>query len=151
MAGKEELVGKLKHLMQLDFDATRAYQQAIDRIDPSDEDIKAQLKIYQQDHEAHVQKLSKLIGDLGETPPKQSPDLKGFVLQGFTAIRSMSGTEGAIKAMESNEKMTNKEYSDAHMMDMPPEIKSLIDENYGDEQRHLHYIREVLSTHAWQK
>ena len=50
---------------------------------------------------------------LGGNPPKRSVDLKGLLLEGFTALRSVTGTEGALKAMQSNEKTTNKKYQEA--------------------------------------
>jgi hypothetical protein len=33
---------------------------------------------------------------------REKPDVKGFVLKGFTAITSMMGTEPALKAVQGN-------------------------------------------------
>ncbi|MBD3345190.1 MAG: DUF2383 domain-containing protein [Chitinivibrionales bacterium] len=145
---KNQIIDTLKSLMQLDVDASHAYDQAIKRVDESDADIKSQLEVYQGDHDRHVERLADLIRQQGEEPPKVSPDLSGFLIEGFTALRSMMGTDGALKAMEGNEKLTNKKYSNAHGLDLPQEIKTVIDENYDDEKRHLQYIQEKLSVYA---
>jgi len=137
-----QICDKLIDLIQLDFDASRAYQKAIDEID--DPQIKATLKTFQSDHDRHCADLSYKVQTLGGTPPELKRDLKGYLIEGFTAIRAASGTDGALKAMESNEKTTNKHYSRAMEDDFPFDVKDIIRKNYEDEQRHLAYIQETL-------
>ena len=136
-------------LIQLDIDAVRAYEQALKNIDHIE--IKDTIKGFQQDHERHTQDLSEEVRKLGEKPPELTPDLKGFVLEGFTAIRSLTGTEGALKAMATNEKITNKNYEDALTWDMPLEIKEIVRKNYEDEKRHLSYINDAISRQLWKQ
>jgi hypothetical protein len=81
---------------------------------------------------------------MGGTPPDPSPDFKGFLIQGFTAIRSATGTEGALRAMELNEKLTNRNYSEAVGWDWTPEAKILVEKNFSDEKIHLEYIQSNL-------
>ena len=102
------LLKRLESLAQLDIDAVHAYTAAIERIDLSD--VKERLIAFRGDHERHIADLSPLIEELGGQAPKNTPDFKGFVIQGFTALRSMISNESALKAMKSNEELTNKTY-----------------------------------------
>jgi uncharacterized protein (TIGR02284 family) len=145
----QEMAQKLGSLVQLDIDAIHAYKEAIEEIDVSE--IRQQLSSFQSDHSRHVQELSDLIRHLGETPPEFSRDFKGFLIQGFTALRSISGTEGALKAMRSNEKLTNSTYDQARSWKLEPTARELVEKNYRDEQRHLQYIEETIANRTWEK
>ena len=58
---------------------------------------------FRGDHIDHINDLSKIITNMGEESPPLNKDIKGFLIKSFTAIRSATGTEGALKAMQSNE------------------------------------------------
>jgi rubrerythrin len=97
------------------------------------------------DHIRHAEDLSTKITELGEKPPKLTQDFKGYLIEGFTSLRSVTGTKGALKAMESNEILTNRTYKRALELEgLPPDVKTLIEKNYGDEKRHLDYIRSAI-------
>jgi uncharacterized protein (TIGR02284 family) len=138
----KEIIEELKSLIQLDIDATRAYSQAINEI--SIKFIRDSLDEFRNDHERHIYNLSPIITELGGTPPEKTPDLKGFLISGFTMIRSQPGNMGALHAMESNEKLTNKQYSDACNKDFPKHIIDQLRLNYQDEQKHLEFIQHQL-------
>ncbi len=139
---ESNLAKELSKLIQLDIDAVHAYGQAIDKID--DPAVREQIVLFQGDHKEHIETLSKEVRALGETPPTSSPDFKGYLIEGFTAMRSITGTEGALKAMKSNEELTNKKYDKARAMDLPTSARTVIEKNYSDEQRHLSYIESTL-------
>ncbi|MGB3225217.1 MAG: DUF2383 domain-containing protein [Desulforhopalus sp.] len=138
----KEIAKKLGSLAQLDIDAVHAYKEAIDKVE--DPQVRANLVRYREDHERHIAELSAEIRRLGETPPDFSPDFKGFFIQGFTSLRSITGTEGALNAMHTNEKLTNKNYSEAGNWNLPTNIQSIINLAYEDEKRHLEYIEMEL-------
>lgn len=147
MMDKQELIEELGSLAQLDIDAVHAYEQAIEKIDLPV--IREHMMRYRDDHQRHVTELSAAIRELGGEPPEYSPDLKGFLISGFTSLRSMTGTEGALKAMLSNEKLTNKKYEQAR--DWPPNAyQELILKNYEDERRHIGYIEAAIENKAWE-
>lgn len=148
MTGSKNVVHCLQSLAQLDIDAIHAYSSAIERIDLSD--VKKQLIHFRADHERHVSDLSTLIGKLGGNPPKTTLDFKGFLIQGFTAIRSMIGNESALKAMKMNEELTNKNYYEALEFDLQPDVKAVVQKNYEDERRHLKYIRQCIENRVWE-
>ena len=145
---KIELVNKLQSLIKLDIDAVRSYDQAIERI--TDVDIRRQLEIFREDHSRHVDVITNLVRSYGEVPTSASPDLKGFFLEGFTAIQSMMGTEAALKAMRTNEKETNRQYADAQSLDLPADVLRVLEKNYADERRHLEYVDLALAEKKWE-
>lgn len=144
-----EIIDNLNSLVQLDIDAVRAYQQAIDEIDISN--VRDPLISFRQDHERHINDLSDAVRKLGGQPPEVKPDFKGFLLEGFTAIRSKTGTEGALRAMKINEKITNKAYRNAMAWVLPPDVYDVVRRNRDDEQRHLHAIDRMIQQRVWEE
>jgi uncharacterized protein (TIGR02284 family) len=132
----------LNSLIQLDIDAIYCYDEAIKHID--DRDIATTLEGYRSDHQQHVDALSSIVSRNGGTPAERSPDLKGRLLQGMTALRSVTGTEGALKAMEMNEKKTNEEYDKAQSWAVPSDVHAVLEKNLDDERRHLAYVQSEL-------
>ncbi|HXH55402.1 MAG TPA: DUF2383 domain-containing protein [Gammaproteobacteria bacterium] len=133
----------MNDLIQLDVDASHAYGQAIKEI--KEKDIQQQLIDFQGDHERHIKELSNLLKALGGKPIEPTRDFKGFVIEGMTALQSLMGTKGALKAMLTNEKITNKKYADAlDHNGFTQEARQLIQNNFNDEKRHLEYIKQKL-------
>lgn len=149
MAYPDEFVGHLEALAQLDIDAVHAYTSAIDRIDLVD--VKRQLTQFRGDHERHITHLSTLIRSYGGKVPEPTPDVKGFFIQGFTAIRSMMGNEQAIKAMKGNEELTNKKYAEALKLDLPSDVRAVVQANRDDERKHLNYVNRCISSEIWKQ
>lgn len=141
---RDEILKQLEKLIQLDVDATHAYDQAIKNV--SDQLVKDKLILFQGDHRRHVDLLSAKVVEMGGTPPEFTSDFKGFFISGFTALRSMTGTKGALEAMETNEKLTTSKYQEAAKLTWPADLSSLIQSNLADEQRHLSFVREAISS-----
>jgi len=144
---KNTVVNDLISLVQLDIDAIHAYEQAIERV--TVDSVRTQLNVFKADHHRHVTDLSTEIRKLGGTPPTFSKDFKGYLIQGFTALRSVTGTEGALKAMETNEKLTNSTYEKAVTWNIPVEVRQIVQRNLEDERRHLSYIRQAIEKKVW--
>jgi uncharacterized protein (TIGR02284 family) len=135
-------IKKLNSLIQLDIDASQAYGKAIEHVDVPD--IAAKLRMFRGDHERHIDELSNLVAGYGGKPPERKADIKGVLIEGFTALRSIGGTDGALKAMETNEKMTTGKYRDAQGWSVPADVKAVLEGNLEDEARHLEYIQSQL-------
>lgn len=141
----DEIVEHLNDLIQLDYDAIQAYDQAIQRVDANDVDVRTDLEAYRADHERHITDLQNAIQSLGGEPQDVSRDLKGLLLEGFTALRSATGTVGALKAMRINEKITNRTYSRAADIRLPLVARDVVARNFDDEQRHLAGIQAHIA------
>ena len=140
---RTEIIKKLNELIQLDVDAAEAYEHAIKHLEY--DDIKERLLDFQDDHRRHVRNLTEMVQYLDGKPIKPTPDLKGYLMEGFTTLMSISGSIGAMEAMKANEVLTNKKYSEAAALDLPEEVKKLVLSNYSQEQRHLDYIEDVIT------
>lgn len=140
---RTEMIDRLNDLIQLDVDAVEAYDHAIRHV--GYEDIRKRFRGFQDDHRAHIRNLTELVQQLGGTAIKPKPDLKGFLIEGFTALMSLTGTKSALEAMKMNERMTNRKYQEAAALEMPEEVLKLLRVNLSQENRHLDYIEELLS------
>ena len=145
----QEMVDKLSSLVKIDVDAVKSYGQAIEEIDKPD--IRNQINQFSDDHNRHITELFNMIREFGGAPPSYSLDMRGFLLEGFTAIRSLTGTAGALKALHTNEEITNRDYSKALSFDLPLPAKELVNKNFADEQRHLKYITQQIESRVWEK
>ncbi|GAB6058905.1 DUF2383 domain-containing protein [Desulfonatronum parangueonense] len=146
---KDQAIKNLNHLVQLDIDAVHAYEQALKNIEvPA---IHDQLSKFRDDHKRHIEELTSEIRALGGTPPEDAPDFKGQLISGFTAMRSsIGGTEGALKAMKTNEKLTNKNYDEAMTWSLPDSAKAIVTKGFNDERIHLDYIERTLDKRTWE-
>jgi len=142
-------IERLSSLVQMDSDAVRTYEQALDEIEA--DAIRERLAQFRDEHIQHSEELSVVIQELGGTPPSQETDMKGFLTEKFAAVRSLSGTEGALKTMQTNEKLTNRIYQEARSWGLAPGADALIERYYRDEQRHLRSIREALAERTWKQ
>ncbi|MBT1072962.1 DUF2383 domain-containing protein [Pelotalea chapellei] len=139
----DEILSQIEKLIHLDVDAYHAYEQAIKNIDEAI--IREKLVLFQAEHRRHVDVLSEKMRVLGGTPPEFHKDFKGFFISGFTSLRSMTGTKGALEAMETNERLTTSSYEKAIKQDFPADIAGIIRIHLSDEQRHLSFVREAIS------
>lgn len=142
MRGKNA-IDKLNDLIQLDVDAVQAYDHAIKNVEY--DDIRKRFSEFQDDHRAHIRNLAEMVQKLGGTPVKLEPSIKGYLLEGLTALRSATGTKAALEAMRTNEKLTNKKYEEAVGQDFAEEVTKLLRINLAQEQQHLAYIEEILA------
>lgn len=147
MMDSRKQVDRLNDLIALDHDAVGAYQAAIDRMHV--ETTKTRLREFQEDHRRHIRDLTAIVTRLGGKA-RTSPDVKGFVLKGFTAITSMMGDEQALQAMRGNEQLTNRTYRKALEEQWPEDIRAAVEKNYNDEQRHLEYIESAIRNRLWE-
>jgi len=138
----------LNKLIQLDYDASCTYREALLHVD--DPAVRSDLHAFLGDHERHVMELTQIVRDLGGSPIAAHRDFKGRVLEGMTRLRSRS-TLGALRAMRTNEKLTNRAYDKACEVYMPPLGQAIVMENQSDERRHLAVIEahiDRLSGHV---
>ncbi len=142
-----ESISKLSSLVQLDIDAVHAYSQAIDSIDVPE--VKSRLSDFRSDHERHIENLSQAIRQLGGEPPEFKRDFKGFLIEGMTSLRSVTGTEGALKAMRTNEGLTNSTYEKALEWDLSQDVRDIISKNREEERRHIQYIEDCIERQVW--
>ncbi len=149
MAVSEKLIGRLNDLLMLDHDAVDAYEQAIKRM--SSDYCRSKLRDFQADHRRHIAELKDCIVRY-EGKPRDHRDIKGFFIKGMTAIQAMAGDEMALKAMQTNEKLTNSKYEEAVMdSSLPEDVREVVVRGRADEARHLEWINEALDRRYWER
>lgn len=139
-SSNEDAIKTLNELIQLDYDAVKAYDVALEKIAEDDMEVREDLEVFKADHERHIADLTRVILSLGGEPEEAGRDLRGIFLEGMTMLRSVTGTVGALKAMRMNERMTNKVYDKAAEVAVPPLASGAILRNLEDERRHLTVI-----------
>lgn len=137
----DELIDDLNDLIQLDFDAVRAYETAIDKL--RDVSARGDLVLFKQDHERHIEDLSRAVLRLGGLP-RDRGNLKGILLDGLTALRAATGDVGALRAMRMNERITNRTYQKALQHPLSLDTRAIVLANCEDERRHLIAIKQHL-------
>jgi rubrerythrin len=140
-----QIVDALNDLIQLDYDASKTYEQALEYVHEDDREVRADLESFRLDHLRHIEELSRLVAAEGGTPLEPVRDVKGALLEGLTRLRSVTGTLGALKAMRLNEKLTNRSYDHASELALSPRARDLISANLEDERRHLAAIEAHIS------
>lgn len=142
----KKTVDSLNNLIQLDTDAVLAYQQALDACKVSD--VRQKLKSFQDDHQQHINDLAEIVTANGGEP-KIKRDLMGFLIEGFTAVASQ-GDHSALLAMLGNEELTTHMYESTLKMEMDDKTRAVVARNYGDEKRHLAWIKEAIAARLWE-
>ncbi len=138
---QEDFLKALTELIELDYDAVEAYQAAIERI--KDPLYKENLEEFQQDHKRHIQALSKLIVQHGDTPPN-GPDMKQLLLKGKVIAASILGDKGILNAMKDNEIDTNTAYERlTHHKHKWTEVHGTLEDGLKDEKRHKAWLESV--------
>jgi uncharacterized protein (TIGR02284 family) len=138
----KELIGVLQELVQVDIDTVHSYNRVLDEI--ADDVVRSRLKAFRDTHLNHIAALSDEIRSLGGEAPKLTRDFKGYVIEAFTALRTAAGMKSALKALKTNEKITNHYYGETVSKEIPSALKELLREHFSDEKIHLDYITNNL-------
>jgi uncharacterized protein (TIGR02284 family) len=142
-----DVIEVFNDLIQLDRDAIVAYDRAIEACEHAP--IRERLASFRDDHARHVVDLSAHVTSLGGIAAR-TRDLKGKLIEGFTAVTSM-GDQSALLAMRGNEELTNRQYQAALDESLTSEARAIVERNYADEQRHLAWIKDALSRKVWEQ
>jgi len=150
------LIIKLNNLIHVDIAAYHAYHKCAETI--KNDTIKEKLLCFQTDHENHIENLSEAVKKLNGEPLSFTRDLKSFLVEAFKRDfknfltsgyiplgKITHDVSGALKAMETNEHITNEKYERILEEDFSDDIKRIISKNIQDEKNHLAYIKETIS------
>ena len=124
----------LEDLMQIDYDAVRAYEHALEHVD--DPELHGELERIGHEHQRHLTEMAALIRQLGGHPGEVRRDATGVLLEGMTLLRSVAGPLGALRALRSDEKLLVERYEKA-LDGAPDSMLALASRHWHDECRHL--------------
>lgn len=146
---ESELIEKLNSMIRLDNDALSSYNKVLDNI--NEQVIKSEITKYRDDHLRHVDNLSGLIIKYGGVPTRDDKDIRGLFLGSATAIQNIAGLQGSLMALQTGEKLTNKDYSEAVSWNVPEDVLLILKDNYEDEKRHLRFINQAIADKVWER
>lgn len=137
-----ELIEHLQALAHVEIDATYAYETAIGKL--RDDEFCDLLVRFRDEHAAHVVDVSSLIYGYGGKAPKPVRDWKGFLLEGAMRLRSVSGTEDAVKALRLVETLALRFYNDLLKFGIPADLRVLLERHRDANQTHLNTFEKRL-------
>lgn len=143
-----EMAEVLSSLVQLDVNAAHAYREAMEHM--SVISLKEQFRDFTHRHNENVEALTKVIRALDVVPPEPSRDFKGFLMEGYSAIRGSTGIEGALKAMKTNTEYINKKYREATALPLTPNILALVEHNYQNVRTELEFLERAIANRIWE-
>lgn len=138
----------LSHLCQADINTFKTYQIALKKVNVAA--MFESLKQFQMQHLHHIETLNDKIKAEGGVPVKNNTNrFKKFFALCYTVLRSMTGTEGALKAMLNNERSALIAYQEAYNQNSSSETKGLIKSYLDEEHKHVEHIEFLLHNKPW--
>ena len=142
ISNKEDFREAIDSLIELDYAAVAAYQEAIDHL--KDQTCREKLSEFKKDHERHIRELGALVIKMGGEPPTGA-GFKKVLTQGKVMIADLMGDKAILIAMRSNEDDTNAAYA---AINKHPRITSeaidILVRGLEDEKMHREWIVKTL-------
>lgn len=146
MVGTQSVFSEaIKELLQLEYDASEAYEAAIKRINsPS---YKEELTAFLADHHSHIHKLKNLLMAHRHIPPAGPSLGKQWLTKGKVVFGALLGDMTILEAMRSNETDTNTAYERVNAReDKWEDARLILNEALQDEKRHKAWLDWVCET-----
>jgi ElaB/YqjD/DUF883 family membrane-anchored ribosome-binding protein len=142
-ASTTEILKGLNDLLQLDHDAIGAYEIAIEKLE--DPELSSQISGFKLDHERHIRELNSLILEMGGTPENE-PHATAPLKQAMQKVGALGGDRGTLIAWRANELQVRTKYDSyaSRAGSWPAHVKRTVDEAALDEERHYHWVANVL-------
>lgn len=139
---QKDFADALYELCELDYDAIKAYDAAIEHIEKVE--YKEQLRQFRADHQRHVEEISALLQQHNKKVPTEA-DAKSILTQGKVFSAKIFGDKALLKAMLSNEVDTNTAYENINEHeDLWPDAKDIVVRGLEDEKRHKAWLEIEL-------
>jgi rubrerythrin len=137
------LLRALNDLLQLDADAIRSYQVAIDAF--SDEALKRRVRQFRREHQRHVRELTALVQERGGTPLKTPHLSTGFVKLAVQALGAAGGDRAVLLMFRANEWESARKYADVARRRYPRPVREVLRRAAEDERKHYRWAAETLA------
>lgn len=140
----DDLIDRLDSLVHLEADAVRVYDEALHHTD--DREVHARLERLRDEHDDHSRQLAATIRRLTGAEAATDIDLRGHTGEWITALRSLSGTPGALRAILTAEKYHNRRYEEAVRWDIGDQaIAEMLQRFLVHEREHLGYVQSRIA------
>ncbi|AZL16248.1 DUF892 family protein [Rickettsiales endosymbiont of Stachyamoeba lipophora] len=135
------LIGALKDLVELDYDAVEAYEAAINRLENAE--YRKKMTEFMDDHKRHIKDVTELLRKHGENAPTGPDSTKQWLVKGKVVLANLVGDKTILTAMHSNEIDTNKAY--ARMLereDLFDDAVNILKRGLEDEKKHKAWLEQ---------
>lgn len=138
---KNETTNYLTDLYKHDLALCEVYKDVIKNVDH--EEIKKNLMDFLHDHESHIHTLERMIQDQNGDKPNDWRDLKGVLLDLYTQLRSLTGSKGALKALQTAEKTVLTAYQKEAPPGLGSDERGRLRKHLEDEEKHGKYLESL--------
>lgn len=136
----EKTISVLNNLIQVDIDTYHTYEQAMQVLKKPQ--YTKTLKAFRDEHEQRIRFLSKIVIAKGGVPPAFLMDFKGYAIPGYTTVKK--GTVYSIfQTIEANEALSVMYHNDALKVDLPSDVKHIIQMHCETEEKHFGCVAEM--------
>ena len=138
----KKVLTQLIRLSYLEAGMIACYKTALKEVE--NKTIRVQVGNFYQDHLEHYEALRQKATELGGVSLFRKSDLTWN--EQIVPVSEDCGMVTTLQTLFINEKIINETYEKALLADMPPEIKAQNQSICDDEQDHVNYLDEILST-----
>lgn len=135
------IVARLNDLLQLDHDATAAYQIALREL--SSTQLRIELQRHLDDHERHIEEIERHL-DRIDGMKMPMPHLSGVFKLAIQAAVGAASDRAVLLAFKANEMQARDKYARAAESDFPIDILDTVRRAADDERRHYEWAVRSL-------
>lgn len=141
-----ELVSRLSTLLRMDRDAVKLFDAAAIAVGIPGLDIGAQR--YRVQHTRHAEGLAREILRRGREPVEPTAEFDSIMALHISSIEQAEDAAQAMITLRMAERIMNLEYAEALQLDMPNELRGMLERNLADEREHLSAIESWLAANV---
>lgn len=142
---QSDFLDALNCLLELEYEAIEIYEAAINRIESKN--YVTQLKSFKQDHQNHIDKISKYLASKNYDLVKK-PGIKQWISIASISFSSIIGDKNVLGSFRSAEEDTNTAYERVNNhSEAAQDFKRELTSFYEDEKRHKKWIEEAIGQH----
>jgi len=131
----DEAAKELQILTQWEIDEAFVLNQATASI--NNQVIREKVLAMEQQSQDAIKDMNQLIYNHGREAPRYKRDLKGYVMQGYTAVRGLTSDIGVLSALYQNMLISNYNVEQVLKLNLCPDIKKKLQEIHKMKQRNL--------------
>jgi len=132
----------LQNLINYEIDSSFLLNQCFDNL--KSKNIKENIAKMKEECEENIKTLSSLIQKYGGEVPSYEKDFKGFLMEGYAAMRGSLTDQGALKALHTNQKFILKAFESALDSRLPEDAKGKINEIVERKKENIKRIEKQI-------
>lgn len=138
-----EMADRFSELAYLEREAARAYSEAVRTAD-ADADVEA-LERARLRHDEHGEALGRLLDALAERPGAPTDELRALMSEHVESVMLADGNDESLAVLRAVEQTAGLEYAETLRLEMPPEVRALIERQHDEDREALRHLEEALT------